>query len=146
MLLAISANKGCHGHQASSPYHRPPHPHSESEGTQDGDKQAACCHAPSHCRSPTVSPEGTQDGREQDTGPRQLRCISKEWLPWAQTLASSQIEKSTKFIDLLSWFFFFWVNSNLFKFWLPVLFCKIPIHPGSSLTCWESNHTAHLRT
>jgi len=26
----------------------------------------------------TVHPEGTQDGKEQDTGPRYLRCISKE--------------------------------------------------------------------
>ena len=25
-----------------------------------------------------VHPEGTQDGKEQDTGPRQLRCTSKE--------------------------------------------------------------------
>ena len=27
---------------------------------------------------PTVHPKGTQDGKEQDTGPRQLRCIPKE--------------------------------------------------------------------
>ena len=26
----------------------------------------------------TLHPEGSQDGEEQDTGPRQLRCISKE--------------------------------------------------------------------
>jgi len=26
-----------------------------------------------------VSPEGTQDGKEQDTGPRELRHLSKEW-------------------------------------------------------------------
>ena len=28
--------------------------------------------------SPRGEPEGTQDVKEQDTGPRQLRCISEE--------------------------------------------------------------------
>ena len=32
-----------------------------------------------------------QDVKTQDTGPKELRCISKEWLQWAQTLASSHV-------------------------------------------------------
>ena len=54
-----------------------------------------------------------------DTGPRQLRCIWKEWLQWAQTLASSHTKK------LSSW------NSNTLATW-----CKEQTHwkrPG----CWE---------
>lgn len=43
---------------------------------------------------------GTQGGEKQDTGSRQLRCKTKEWLPWAQTLASSYVKKSTKVINL----------------------------------------------
>jgi len=42
---------------------------------------------------PTVCPEEIQDVRTQDTCPRKLICISKEWLQWAQTLASSHTEK-----------------------------------------------------
>ena len=45
------------------------------EGTQDGDKQAAHRQALSHCSHPQVQ---TQDGKEQDTGSRELRCISEE--------------------------------------------------------------------
>ena len=32
------------------------------EGTQDGDKQAACCHAMATAAALEVHPEGTQDG------------------------------------------------------------------------------------
>ena len=35
-----------------------------------------------------------------DSGPGQLRCIWKEWMQTAQTLASSHTEKSTKFLNL----------------------------------------------
>ena len=38
------------------------------------------------------------------TGPRELRCISKEWFQWAQTLAFYYTEKSAKFINLIYFF------------------------------------------
>ena len=72
-VAAISVNKGCCSHQATTAV-----PTVSLEGTQDGDKWAAGCQAPSHCsHPPVVYPEGTQAGEKQDTGPRQLRCISK---------------------------------------------------------------------
>ena len=42
---------------------------------------------------PIVSPGETQNVKTQDTGPRQLRCISKEWFQWAYTFASSHTQK-----------------------------------------------------
>ena len=54
-----------------------------------------------------------------DTGPRQLRCIWKEWLQWAQTLASSHTKK------LRSW------NSNTLATW-----CKELTH-WKRPWCWE---------
>ena len=42
---------------------------------------------------PVVHPEETQVGKEQGTGPRELRCIAKEKIQRAQALASSHIEK-----------------------------------------------------
>ena len=49
------------------------------EGTQDGDKQAdpLASHQPLQPHS-TVHPKRTQNGKEQDTGPTYLRCVSKE--------------------------------------------------------------------
>ena len=60
------------------------------EGTQEGKNT---CHLAAIRLGPlpTVSPEETQGVKIQDTGPRWLRCISKEWVQWAQTLASSHM-------------------------------------------------------
>ena len=49
---------------------------------------------------PTVSPQETQDGKTQDSGPRKLRYRSKEWFQWAWTLAPFQTKKSTEFLTL----------------------------------------------
>ena len=70
--------------------------------------------------------------RKQDTGPRQLRCISKEWFQWDQSLVSSHSKKSTKFINL-RYLFFPLINRNLLIIYLPDLCCKnsytvSPIH------------------
>ena len=61
-------------------------------GTQEG---TDTCHlAASRLQPlPIMSPEETQDVKTQDTGPRQLTCISKEWFQWAQTFASSHTQK-----------------------------------------------------
>ena len=59
--------------------------------------------------------------RKQDTGPRQLRCTSKEWFQWAQTL-SSPPPKNTKFINLR--YVFSLSNSNLLMFQLPGFCCQ----------------------
>ena len=49
-----------------------------SEGTQAGDKE--CLPSSSQLLHPptTVHPEGAQDEKTQDAGPRELRCIAKE--------------------------------------------------------------------
>ena len=59
-----------------------------SEGTQEG-KNTFHLAAIRLQPLPMVSLEETQDVKAQDTGPRQMRCISKEWFQWAWTLASS---------------------------------------------------------
>ena len=41
-----------------------------------------------HQPPPTGRPVEAQDEKARDLGPRQLRCRSKDWLQWAQTLAS----------------------------------------------------------
>ena len=55
-------------------------------------------------QSPAIKPlaavattKGGLWGHEPGSWPR---CISKEWLQWSQTFASSQTEKGTKFINL----------------------------------------------
>ena len=59
-----------------------------------------------------VHPEGTQDGKEQDTGSSilfifdMLRCLSKERCQRAQILPSSHTQKSAKFINLRCLVFF----------------------------------------
>ena len=73
-----------------------------SEGMQDRGriptiKLSATAHTPK---------EETQDGKTQDTGPREVRCISKEWFQRAQTLVSSHKRKSIKFINLRCLVFF----------------------------------------
>ena len=49
---------------------------------------------------PPVSPKEAQDVKTQDTGPRLLRFIQKEWSQQAQTLASFHTQKNTKFLNL----------------------------------------------
>ena len=57
--------------------------------------ETGCCHQTlNHCsHPPMVHPEETQDEKAQDTGPRQLRCISKGWFQWARLLRLPYIEK-----------------------------------------------------
>lgn len=83
--------------------------------------------------STEVIPEGTRDGKEQDTSSRQLRCTSKEWLHWAQTLASSMRRKVLQDTSIQ----FSLINSNRRMFQLPGLCCKTPLYFVFSLTCLE---------
>lgn len=80
-LPAITVNKGCFSHQATTAT-----PDGEPWGTQDGDRGAARCQILSHWSHSNCA---TQDGKEQEAGSRQLRCKWKEWFQWAQTLAYS---------------------------------------------------------
>ena len=50
--------------------------------------------------APTGIPWGIQNEKERDLSPRQLRPGSKQLFQGAQTLASSQTQKSAKFINL----------------------------------------------
>ena len=73
---------------------------------------------------PPVSPEDTRDVNTGEPGPRELKCTSKGWFQWAQTLAASHTQKSTSFLtwtDLVSL-----INSNLFMSRLPALFLQTP--------------------
>ena len=58
--------------------------------------------------------------------PHYLRCRSKQWFQWAQTLASSHTKKKKKKkVNYLPWdVYFSLVTSNLLKFQLPGLCCK----------------------
>ena len=71
---------------------------------------------------PRVQPEGTQNGKEQDTGLRELRCISKEWFQWAQIL---HLPIHRKALHSLTWdVWFSLINSHLLVFWPPGLCYK----------------------
>ena len=50
--------------------------------------------------------EETQSEKAQDAGPRELRCTSKEWFQWAQTLASFCTQESAKSLSWSSLDFF----------------------------------------
>lgn len=94
MSPAISVNKECWGHQAISHYSCPWWWVLREHKTQKNRLPSATTGTPSGV------PEGIQDGKEQDTGPRPLKCISKEWFQWAQTLVSSHTQKNAKIIKL----------------------------------------------
>lgn len=57
---------------------------------------------------PAVYPQriqGRKQMQEQDTSPRQLRCILKRWLQEAQSLAFPHTSKSSEFTNLRYLFF-----------------------------------------
>ena len=60
--------------------------------------------------------------RKQDTGPRQLRCTSKGWGQWTQTLASPIHSKALN--SLTGDISFSLIIKHLLMFWLPALCCK----------------------
>ena len=70
----------------------------------------------------TVHLEETWDKKAQDTGPKYLRCISKEWFQWAQTL---YLLIHRKALNSLTWdIWFSLINSTLLMFQLPGLYWK----------------------
>ena len=80
------------------------------------------CHSMSHC-----SPEETQDGEKQGTGPRELKGMWKEWFQWAQPLATSGWRKRLNSFTWGIWVFFvffFLINGHLLMFWPPDSCCK----------------------
>ena len=94
-----------------------------------------------HPSATTATPNGAHRGdlgwRKADTGPRELRCISKEWFQWAQTLPLQIHRKVLNSLTYYIWFSL--INSNLLMFQLPGLCCKTPIYPGPSLTPLEQS-------
>ena len=81
MLPAISENRGCCDHQARAAHLTPPSSIPTPWGALMEVRMETGYPPPSSQplqRCPTVHPEGTQDEKEPDTGPRQLRYISKE--------------------------------------------------------------------
>ena len=93
---AISVNKGCHSRQRLQPSNVSQWALRKLRAEKNTRHLAAVRLQP----LPAVSAEETQGVKTQDTGPRWLRCISKEWFQWAQTLASSPAQKSTKCLNL----------------------------------------------
>ena len=64
----------------------------------------------------------TQDGKEQNTGLRWQRCISKEWFQWPQTL---DVPQNRKVLNSLIWeIWFSLINGNLLMLQLHDLCCE----------------------
>ena len=86
ILPAVSVNKGCHSHRRLQP---PPTVSWWALRELRKETKNTCHRAAIRLQPrPKVSPEQTQDLKTWDTGPRELRRVSKEWLRWAQILAS----------------------------------------------------------
>ena len=71
--------------------------------------------------TPSGAPWGGSGWESTGYGPRSLRCPSKGWFQWAQTLVSSRTQKSAEFLNSRCLVFF---NSNLLMLCLPHLCCK----------------------
>ena len=85
--------------------------------------------AVSLCSHPNSAPWGDSRWEAQDTGPRELACISKAWFQWAQTLHLPVHTKTLNSLTWDTWFFLF--NSHLLMVWVPGLCCKNYIYPKS---------------
>ena len=99
-------------------------------------KQAACCQATPTAAAPRGGPWGDSGWERAGHGPRQLRCLSREWFQWAQTLASSILRKALNLLTWDVWVFLvviFWSSNYL------VLVAQPPMHPGSALTSSEQS-------
>jgi len=97
------------------------------------------CHSMSHC-----SPEETQDGEKQDTGPRELKGMWKEWFQWAQPLATFGWRKRLNSFTWGIWVFFILINGH---FWCSdhlILVAKT-VYSGSSLIFFRAVPLSYLR-
>ena len=104
-------NKGCHSHQRLQP------PLKESWwALRELRKGKNTCH-PAALRLqplPAVSPAETQDVKIQDTGPRELRCLSKEGFNEPRLL---HLPIHRKVLNSLTWdIWFSLINSHLLMF------------------------------
>ena len=87
---------------------------------------------------PPVHPEETQDEKAQDTGLWELSCRWKEWFQWAKTLASFNIKRSAKFLEIIQ---FSLINSHLRYSDCLVFVAKIPMYPCSSSSTASSEQS-----
>ena len=79
---------------------------------------------------PELNPQEIQGREEQNTSPRQLRCVSKEWFQWARLLHLPMHRKAL--INSLTWCLFFSsIIRNLLMCNYLVCFCRTHIYPGS---------------
>jgi len=137
ILLGLSINKGCHSHQGLQPP-------AGGAGEPWGELRKETCHFSSHqtAATPKVSPKEIQDVKTLVTSPRYLRCISKEWFRWAQTL---HLPIQRKVLNSLTWAIqFSFISINLL-FLLPAPPCTTPIYPSSPLTSLEQFSQGYLR-
>ena len=121
--LFFKKNKGCHSHQ----WVQPPPGVWELRELKKETKNA--CHLAATRLQPllTASPGETEALKTQDASPRELRFISEEWFPWAQTFASSHRKM---------------LNSLIWDIWFPITFCsyylpfasKTPMYPDCPLS------------
>ena len=91
--------------------------------------------------APTGIPWGIQNEKERDLSPRQLRPRSKQLFQGAQTLASSQTQKSAKYLN--SRYPVSIINSNLLMFRLPGL-CHKSSYPSWLPTASSLNSFSEL--
>ena len=110
------------------------------EGTQESKE-----YLPSSSHRTVATPDGEPRGNSgcevQDSGPRKLRCIHKEWFQWTQTLRLHIYRKAPSSLTWDIWFSL--INGNLLMFQLPALCCKklwyilAPLSPpwGISQSC-----------
>ena len=69
------------------------------EGTQEA-KEYLWFSSHQTAATPYYEPEDTQYLKTQHTGPRYLRCISKEWFLWAHILVYACIKKNAEFLNV----------------------------------------------
>ena len=110
MLAALSVNKGCCSHQATAA--NPVSP----EGTQDGDKQAACLHAMATAAAPRGAPWGDSGWERTGHGPQAAKVLTKGMISMSPDSCVFHTQKSAKCTNLRCLVFF---SSNLLKFQLP---------------------------
>ena len=114
-------------------------PDAETWGGNLGWKQSGCL-PPSHqpLQLPSaMHPEGIQDGQEEDTGPRWLRCMSKEWFQWLLHLPIHR-----KVLNSLAWdVWSSFINSSLLMLWLSIFFSlqKLLYILAPPLPLWSSS-------
>ena len=118
----VTSNCGHHGSWAGEPW--------------GSSERRECLQSSTHQTAVTLSGVRLEELRmwKQDTGPRPLRCIWKEWFQRARLLHLSILLYIEKPLNSLIWVIgFSLINNKLLMFRLPALCCKASTWPDSAL-------------